>query len=380
MKMKILMIVMLVSLVVFCVFGCSSKKPSIALKSVYNGEVIDLCEKPVREYLEADTESEQADILYHNQQNTLIHQAAVFSWEGDGSSKYTLYIADNEQFENAYTYETNMTSIAKIGVLIPGTTYYWKVMGDTEGSTSAVDTFCTKDAPVRFITTTSIINVRDIGGWETESGKKVNYELLYRGGKTNPNDGNECAESDAILFRETLGIRTELDLRTANADDGGQTKSVFGDDVRYVKASASQYFYQPVPNVKEIFEVLGDEANYPILFHCNAGADRTGTVAFLVNGVLGVSYEDLTRDFELTSFSEAGKRWRSNIVNGTFTEDGIMQQDEINYVAWQKMYQMIMENYKTEDGTLSSAIENFLVTACKVEQKDIDNLRKIMLQ
>ena len=92
MKMKILMIVMLVSLVAFCVFGCSSKKPSIALKSVYNGEVIDLCEKPVREYLEADTESEQADILYHNQQNTLIHQAAVFSWEGDGSNKYTLYI------------------------------------------------------------------------------------------------------------------------------------------------------------------------------------------------------------------------------------------------------------------------------------------------
>ena len=75
-------------------------------------------------------------------------------------------------------------------------------------------------------------------------------------------------------------------------------------------------------SIKSIFEVLGDENNYPIMFHCNAGADRTGTVAFLINGVLGVSYEDLTRDFELTSFSKGGRRWRSNIEDGMFTEDG----------------------------------------------------------
>ena len=67
-----------------------------------------------------------------------------FSWTSDESSKYTLYIADNEEFENAYEFETTQTELKTgVGVLIPGKTYYWKVMGDAKGSTSKVDTFQT---------------------------------------------------------------------------------------------------------------------------------------------------------------------------------------------------------------------------------------------
>lgn len=68
------------------------------------------------------------------------HQTVSFSWESDGSSKYTLYIADNQEFENAYEFETTQTELKTgVGVLIPGKTYYWKVVGDIEGSTSKVD-------------------------------------------------------------------------------------------------------------------------------------------------------------------------------------------------------------------------------------------------
>ena len=40
----------------------------------------------------------------------------------------------------------------------------------------------------------------------------------------------------------------------------------------------------------------------PCYFHCAAGADRTGTIAFILEAVCGVSRSDIDKDFELTSF------------------------------------------------------------------------------
>lgn len=394
---KISFCVVLVIIMSLLLISCKNDKHTIVLTSVYDGATIDLCEPEVRAYLEAETEQEQADLLWSNTSSNYVHQNAYFSWESDGSTKYTLYIADNGEFENSYTYETRQTEKVWVGSLVPGITYYWKVVGDAEGSSSAVDTFKTLDKPCRFITTETIINVRDIGGWTVEDGKTVNYELIYRGGKTNPSEGNTCAESDAKLFSETLGICTEIDLRTANVDDGGQTESVFGSEVQYVKAPMSAYTYilpqfeqsEPIErshntlcteSIKKVFEILSNEENYPVMFHCNAGADRTGTMAFLMNGVLGVSYEDLTKDFELTSFSKLGRRWRSDIVDGAFTDTGVMQDDASNYVAWDKMYRSIMQYYGTEDGTLKAAIENYLITVCNVKQEEINSFRTIMLK
>ena len=107
-------------------------------------------------------------------------------------------------------------------------------------------------------------------------------------------------------------------------------------------------------SLKGIFEVLADERNYPVYIHCNAGADRTGTVAFLINGLLGVSEADLIRDYELTSFSSvSGLRYRSEIKNGDFTEIGVMKNDYDNFVAFGALMNAIKNNYGAEGGTLS---------------------------
>ena len=41
----------------------------------------------------------------------------------------------------------------------------------------------------------------------------------------------------------------------------------------------------------------------PVYFHCIYGADRTGTLAFLLESLLGVGENELAKDYELTSFS-----------------------------------------------------------------------------
>lgn len=405
--MKKFLCLLLAACLFLLLFGCAKtdnqppsipviENPTITLTTCYAGAAMDICSPELRSYLDAKTEAEQIDALLDFSGFDLAYQAAAFDWEGDDSTSYTVYFADNVAFENAVTVKTSATSLSDYGTFIPGTTYYWKVEGNAQDSTSVIDYFTVPDAPARFIGTESIINVRDIGGWKTEDGHSIRYGMIYRCGKTNPGGKNTCSEEDVALFTQTLGVVTEIDLR--GSDAYGQTMSVFGEDITYLRAPMSSYscilpqFSQLEPvaaaynaqspdSIRLIFEMLGKEDSYPLVFHCNAGADRTGTLAFLINGVLGVPFADLTRDFELTSFAGGHIRWRSDITqDASFADYGIMLEDDSNYIAWNQMYSLMMEHYGTEDGTLQSAIENYLINTCKVNKEDIDVLRKMMLK
>ena len=109
------------------------------------------------------------------------------------------------------------------------------------------------------------------------------------------------------------------------------------------------------------------------------GADRTGTVAFLINGLLGVSFADLTKDFEMTSFSRYGARLRGPDDPENFVF-GIMQDDADNYVAWGELHDLIMKHYGDESGDLSFAVANYLEKTCGIAAEQINEIKRIMLK
>ncbi|MBQ8494706.1 MAG: tyrosine-protein phosphatase [Clostridia bacterium] len=379
--------------------GCGEKEPEFALTltTVYNGATVSMENPIIAAYMDATDEASVVALLEEHEGRIYDYAGLKFAWEGDRSYTYKVYFAEDEHFKSAITFETSNLQLNHKGVFMPGKTYWWKVESSNGGS-SMVDSFTLEPNTVRYVTFDQAKNVRDGGGWKTEDGKTVKYGMIYRGGKVNPGGGTKgLSEYDHYVFEDLLGINCEIDLRTQDADDGGQMSSVFGYDTKYVKASIQGYTYifpdfqQDEPqkrefspiipeSLKKIFEAMADESNYPIYYHCNAGADRTGTVAFLLNGLLGVSREDLTRDFELTSFSKYGQRSRSKIVKGAFDDSGIMQDDAGNYVAWDYMIDKMLADYGTGDGKLSSAIENYLITVCELEQSTIDQIRTIMLE
>ena len=102
----------------------------------------------------------------------------------------------------------------------------------------------------------------------------------------------------------------------------------------------------------------------------------------MISGVLGVPYFELAKDFELTSFSNQGNRWRDNIIETpfgyTFDGSGRMSSGKIT-VTFGRMYQLMMEHYATEDGKLSSAIANYLVNQCDVQPQHIVKMKEILL-
>jgi hypothetical protein len=146
-------------------------------------------------------------------------------------------------------------------------------------------------------------NMRDLGGWVCDGGK-VKYGLLYRSGELNAQDED--------LFINKLKINTECDLTA----DG---TPAYPDKMRYIgHTSYAMYSLSNTgawqTNLRGIFDAVkyGD----PVVFHCSMGADRTGTLACILEGLLGVSQSDIDKDYELTSFYSERAR-NGNYQGGT---------------------------------------------------------------
>ena len=143
-------------------------------------------------------------------------------------------------------------------------------------------------------------NVRDLGGWACDGGT-VKYGLLIRGGKLS-------AADRAVLVGE-LGIQHDLDLRGREGggsdDEPEMTESPLGSDVWYTRTQQyAWYALTPVATWQTYLRCVIDAVTHrePVYFHCTAGADRTGTLACVLEGLLGMSQSDIDKDYELTTF------------------------------------------------------------------------------
>lgn len=181
-----------------------------------------------------------------------------------------------------------------IGTTIDGETFFNQVPNVETPFATAHKAGTVKPLdPLRWIRT-STWNIRDNGGWACDGGT-VKYGLLFRGGYV--------AGSDRAVMVGELGIKHELDLR--GKTESALTASPLGDDVYFT--CADEYNWYTLTNkdawrinLRCVFDAVTH--GQPLYYHCAAGADRTGTLACILEGLLGVSQSDIDKDFELTSF------------------------------------------------------------------------------
>lgn len=200
---------------------------------------------------------------------------------------------------------------------------------------------------VRMIYTPSVWNVRDLGGWACTGGR-VKYGKIFRGGHF-----GSITATDKATIVDWLGIKADIDLRN-NSETGGVTTSPLGSSVEYYHQSLDYYANavntsaasaRTVSVLKKVMTCVA--ANKPCYFHCMSGADRTGTIAYLLLSLLGVSQSDKDKDYELTAFSDEtdGKRFRNsnyNVTNGNgwyplikyFRDNYTGENDNEKVVAW----------------------------------------------
>lgn len=244
-----------------------------------------------------------SSVKYANKKEKTRPKAVTLKWKykGNNKLKYTVHIADSSGQGKVLKYSITGRTL-KIYNLEGHKSYEWWITAK-DGSVSLksnTSIFRTSSYP-RTLKIGGVYNIRDIGGAKTKSGKRVREGLIYRSANL-----NKVTKSGKKILREDLGIKTDLDLRRPGEGGAGK-KSAAG--LRYINISSKAYegTYQKKSGRNALvrsMKVFTKKKNYPVLFHCVAGRDRTGTLAMVLEGVLGMKKKDIFRDYELTYLSK----------------------------------------------------------------------------
>ena len=254
-------------------------------------------------------------------------QPIRIAWEEGGAmpknAAYVVKLIRTSDGKCVRTLKTKKTSV-NVDSLEIATGYQVKVLMSRNGNETPVaeSAFETEDYAPRLLNV-GPVNARDLGGRIGLGGRRVRQGLVFRTAGLNRNSTvlkdasgavtnftvhppSMSAESVSVLTNG-YGVKTDLDLRN-DEETYGMTGSPLGASVRFVHVPATWYGkYYASDNFralfKRCFDVFLDDANYPILFHCSGGADRTGSLAFMLNALLGVSQKELDDDWIMTHYS-----------------------------------------------------------------------------
>lgn len=169
----------------------------------------------------------------------------------------------------------------------------------------------------RLVPFVGVLNFRDLGGYGTNDGRHTRWGRLFRSDAL-----HDLTEADLEVFRG-LGIAAVVDLRSfsevertgrglladeplkflhapvlSNRETDESRVIEFDED--YLTRRYLQYLDVGAPAFVRVIEEMTDPDNYPLVFNCFLGKDRTGTLAALVLSCLGVERSSIVADYALT--------------------------------------------------------------------------------
>ena len=299
----------------------------IELLSPSNGAQVDVMTDLQREFVrrlragEMDGNANEYDWLpkFDRDGADPSHPSAVtFKWISDGDAEIELFRngvpapAEIGPVKCRYENGRRVCSV-EVRNLMTGTEYEWRVR--SKNAVSETRELVTARG-VRFVALDGLSNVRDIGGYPLPDGKRVKQGMIYRGTCPLGNfEQTALTEKGRRTFTDVLGIKTEIDLRA----------EVVGTDEARPADPSVEYHVVPIDpyetalgeksreKLAEVFHILCDRTTYPVYVHCGAGADRTATVAFIAETLLGMDGDDVKLDYNLTTLSFIAVRsWDEN--------------------------------------------------------------------
>lgn len=302
-----------------------------------------------------------------------IPPSVTIKWDASAAQgSQTLRLWDSD-WSREYSLGSGVSSQA-VSNLVPDSHYYYQVT-DSKDQIVGKGEFKTTGALHQVFFENNVHNGRDLGGLKTLDGKTLRYRLLYRGGRVDGEYMNSAGKTEAAA----VGIKAELDLRESKAVP---KSSYFGSGVAFCAPGFEEsenyrtMLKDRSERVKECFEFIVQclRSNKPVYFHCAAGRDRTGTIAALCLGVLGVREGDVARDYELTYF--APDEWSMS----TNKETGQRFYDHTRNVgSYERMVKYLRDQDKSTTKTLKGGSEQYLLNI-GVSRTDIDDFRSIMLR
>ena len=320
----------------------------------YEDEVY-LCSNALKAYYQGNCSLQEAREL-----SDKAYQPFKFNYTITNADSATLLLGEKEDYSDATTYELDLSqNYLFIDNLKTNTTYHYQVTAkDSEGeSTSKTGSMKTADTN-RFVFFTGVYNTRDIGGYDTLYGKKVKQGLVIRGTELDGLKIDSFYLQD-VAETEPFHFVYDFDLRNSNVFIADYV-SKLGEDVTHKFYNSPSYgdifSSRTVDALNEIFSDLADPDIYPMYMHCTHGIDRAGTIVFLLQGLLGVSEEDMLREYELSGFFDK------------------------EYIYGKSILPILSGLQNIPGSTINEKIENFLIDSIGITEEQIESIREIFLE
>lgn len=228
-------------------------------------------------------------------------------------------------------------------------------------------------------------NFRDLGGIETTDGRTVKWGKLFRSDDLQNLTEEDVAYLGSIPLTSIIDLRAKGEIKQAPDKQPPSVRRAFSlniapgnlsperiqlgisrDDVDELMMEMNCLFVTELTcldNFREMFRILKDKSNLPLLYHCSAGKDRAGMATALILFSLGVSEKTIIHDYMLSKEYLADK-YASIIEKYPKVEPLFTVKPEYLKAG--------IKQIKKEHGS----IESFLVNILNV---DIEKMRKLYL-
>ena len=171
-----------------------------------------------------------------------------------------------------------------------------------------------------------VVNFRELGGIVTENGKVIKRGYFYRAGELGGMNDKQKAKFDKLEIAHVFDYRDKDEIQDSvdyvgNAEyhhipavtDTKGMPMIPKKMKKFVLTVSKEDAIQCAETFTETYgEAIFDSTAYgetlrainefkPVLFHCTAGKDRTGIIAALILKTLGVSDDEIVKDFMLSN-------------------------------------------------------------------------------
>lgn len=256
----------------------------------------------------------------------------------------------------------------------------------------------------RYIDLKGTHNFRDIGGYETIDHHHVVFGKLYRS-----DDLHELDEADIVKFK-SLGIKTIIDYRNEQernhredvkmdgvttycldpkadtaalasssfkGDEQGAMRELTAEKAKYMMIEQNRQFVLSKTSLaayRKMFDIILDERNCAVVQHCRGGKDRTGFGIALILLSLGVSREDIIKDYMLTNYYKRDKNQKGlqKVLKQTQNEDLVQA---LRYLK-EANEEFILTAFHEID-TLYGSTDRFLRQAILLKEHEIEKLKTL---
>lgn len=230
----------------------------------------------------------------------------VLSWQSNiYATSYDVIVSLNAEMTEALYEEKGLTETNyEMTNPYANTHYYWQVTAHTNSGDvkSSIFDFYSGDYK-RTVNIPSISNTRDIGGFTSKYGT-MKQGLIYRSGRL-----DDCDETATEALRQ-LDIQTDLDVRN-NGEGSKNPANLPNYYLRTLQTYFNNFNDEYRPALIEAVRIFADPNNYPVIFHCAVGRDRTGTLAMILQALCGASKEYIIHDYFTSMWSVTGAYQKS---------------------------------------------------------------------